>query len=85
METIMEILFELILEGSLEASMEKKVPLPVRIIAAAVLIGVFGGLIGFCFYCGIHDGDGIMLVLAFVILVITVLGARAIYRKRRKQ
>ena len=64
--------------------MEKKVPLPVRIIAAAVLIVVFGGLIGFCFYCGIHDGDGIMLVLAALILVITVLGARAFYRKHRK-
>lgn len=83
MELIMELLFELILEESLEASMEKKLPLPVRIIAAVFLIGVFGGLIGFCFYSGIHDRNGIMLIIAAVILAVTVYGAWAVYRKHR--
>lgn len=74
---------ELILEGSLDASMEKKLPLPVRIIAAAFMIGVFGGLNGFCFCSGIHDRNGIMLIIAAVILAAAVYGARAVYRKQK--
>ena len=84
MEFIMEFLFELIVEGSLEASSDKKVPLPVRIIAAIVLIVVYGGMIGLFLYSGIHGRNWGMLILGVIILVITVLGARAVYKKRKQ-
>ncbi len=84
MEVIMEFFFELIVEGCLEASFEKKVPLPVRIIAAIVLIVIFGGLIGICFYSAVHHQDLAMLILGIVILVITISGIRAVYRKHRQ-
>ena len=47
MDIIMEVLFELILEGALEASSDRKVPLVVRIAAAIVLLGIYGGMIGY--------------------------------------
>ena len=84
MEIIMEFLFELIVEGSLEASSDKKVPLPIRIIAAIILIAVYGGLIGFCFYSGIREKSWVLIVLGVIILVITVLGARAAYKKHKR-
>lgn len=84
MELIMEFLFELIVEGSLEAFSDRKVPVPLRILAAVVLLGVYGCVIGFCFYCGIRDREWVLIILGIVILVFTVLGARAVYRKRRK-
>ena len=83
MEVILEFLFELIVEGSLEASSDKKIPLPLRIIAGIVLIGIYGSLIGFCIFSGIHDRNWIVLVLGIIILVITILGARAVYLKHK--
>lgn len=84
MEFVFEFLFELIVEGSLEASTDKKVPWPLRILAAIVLIGVYGGLIGVCFYSGIHDKSWIMLLLGMIILFITALGVRAVFKKHRQ-
>ena len=84
MEMIMEFLFELIAEGALEVSSDRKMPMPVRIIAAVVLTGIYGGLTGFCFWSGIHDRNWAVLILGIVILVITVLGARSVYRKHRQ-
>ena len=49
MELIFEILFELIVDGSLNADTDKKVPVIIRIIAAIILIVVYGGLIGLFF------------------------------------
>ena len=83
MEFIFEFLFELIVEGSLEASTDKKVPWPLRILAAVVLIGVYGGLIGFCFCSGIRERSWGLIVLGIMILIITVLGVRAVYKKRK--
>ena len=84
MEIIMEFLLDLIVEGSLEASSDKTVPLPIRIIAAIVLIGVYGGLIGFCFYLGIRGRSWVLIILGIIILSLTALGVRAVYKKRKR-
>ena len=84
MDFILEFLFDLIVEGSLEASTDKKVPLPVRIIAAVILIGVYGGLIGICLYSGIREKSWVLLLLGVIILIMTALGIRSVYRKRRR-
>ena len=84
MEMILEFLFELIVEGSLEATADKKVPWPLRILAAVILIGVYGGLIGTCFWYGIREKSLIMLLLGIIILIITALGIRAVCRKHRR-
>ena len=79
----MEIILDLILEGSVEAASSKKVPLPVRILASVILLAVYGGLIGFLVYIGIHEKIWLVLVLAAVILIITVLAFCRVYKRRK--
>ncbi len=83
MEIFFEIVFNLIVEGSLEAARDKKVSLPLRIIAAVVLLAVYGGGIGFLIYIGIRDKSVIILVLAALILFVTVSGFLKAFRKRK--
>lgn len=84
MEIIADFLFELIIEGSLDAFSVKRVPLPLRIIAAIILTGVYGGLTGIFIYCGIRHKNPIMLLLGAALLIFIILGVRAIYKKHRK-
>ena len=83
MEIILGFLFELIVDGALEAFPDKKVPLPLRIIAGIILIGVYGGLIGLCFFLGIHDRNWIVLILGVIILIFTIFGIRSVYKKHK--
>jgi hypothetical protein len=69
MELILEILFDLIVEGSVEAVGEKKVPLVLRILAALVLIVVFGGLVGVLLYIGISEKNWIVTAFGAIIAV----------------
>lgn len=84
MELIFEILFELIIEGSLNAAADKKIPVILRIIAAIILIVVYGGLIGLCFFWGIHDKSIALLLTGILILVITAFGIWKTYQKNRQ-
>lgn len=45
MEFVLELLFDLILEGSIELGTSRKVPMVLRILALAILVLVFGGLV----------------------------------------
>ena len=74
MEIILDILFELIVEGSLGAVGDKKVPLPLRILAAVLLIVVFGGLVGVMIYIGIDEKNW-FIIAGGVIIAIAVAGA----------
>ena len=83
MELIFEILFEFLIEGSFSAAMDKKIPLVCRIIAAMILIAVYGGLVGFCFYEGIKNKNiGVLFVGIFLILFIAF-GFRKVYQKHK--
>ena len=83
MEFILEILFDLIVEGSMEAVGEKKVPLVLRILAAVVLIVVFGGLVGVLLYIGISEKNWIVAVLGVVIAIMIGLAVRKTMKKHR--
>ena len=84
MELILEILFDLIVEGSLESVGEKKVPLVLRILAAAVLIVVFGGLVGALLYIGISEKNWIVAVLGVVIALMIGLAVLRTVKKHRR-
>ena len=74
MELIFDILFDIIVEGSIGAVGDKKVPLLLRILAAILLIAVFGTLIVVGLYIGIKEKDWIGFAIAGLIVAI-VLGA----------
>lgn len=72
MDVLLEIILNLIIDGYSEAASDRKVPLAVRVIVAILLIAVYGGLIGFCFYLGIHDRNWIAVAIGVLILFVTV-------------
>lgn len=78
MEYVIEFLFELIFEGCLEAVGEKKVPLIIRILCAAVLLLVFGGIAGILLYTSIVNESGVLL--AFTVFFILLIVFTLIYR-----
>ena len=89
MEIIMEILLELILEGSVEVltggSSEKTKGktgfLILRILAALILLLVYGGLIGLCGYLAVVSKSWIAGLIGCLILLITVAAGISLYRK----
>lgn len=78
MEYVIEFLFELIFEGCLEAVGEKKIPLIIRILCAAVLLLVFGGIAGILLYTSIVNESGVLL--AFTVFFILLIVFTLIYR-----
>ncbi|MBR4344007.1 MAG: hypothetical protein IKP88_15140 [Lachnospiraceae bacterium] len=84
MEIILEIIFEFIVEGSMGAVGDKKVPLAIRIVAAAVLIIIFGGLVGALLYIGISEKNWVVLALGVVIAIFVVIAIIQTVRKHRK-
>lgn len=45
MEFLFEIIFEVIVDGALELSTSRRVPIPLRILATVLVVGIFGGVI----------------------------------------
>ena len=84
MEIILELIFEFIVEGSLGAIGHKKVPMALRIIAAAFLITVFGGLIALFIILGIRDQSWACYVFAGVLALIVAIAVITIAKKHRK-
>ena len=83
MELIFEILFELIIDGSMNAATDKKIPVILRIIAAIILLVVYGGLVGLCFFFGIRNKSAALMLIGVFILTITILGIRKTYKNHR--
>lgn len=52
MEFLLELLFDIIVEGSIELGSEKTVPMPLRILAALIVLAVFFGMGGLFVYGG---------------------------------
>ncbi len=82
MELILEILFEIILDGSLELAGAKKVPMVLRILATAILIAVYGGLLalGVLLTCsGIEKTDWMLAAVGLLlVLLISFFGVKLI-------
>ena len=76
MDDLLELVLEIILEGAAAAADSKRVPLPVRILMAALMILFFGGIAGLLLWTGIGSGSwglavlGILLLVGFAALVL---------------
>ncbi len=88
MDLIMEFLFELILEGSLELAGSRKIPMVLRILAAAILLAVYGGLLMLgvmLLFRGIERLDWpLMLVGLFLVLLIAFFGVKVIKKYKKE-
>ncbi len=83
MEYIFDILFELIMEGSLDAVGNRKAPAALRILAAAVLIAVFGGLLGLCVYVSVTEKDILPLIAGAAAALVIGFGVYKTVKKHR--
>lgn len=68
MDDLLELVLEIILEGAATAADSKRVPLPVRILLAALVILFFGGIAGLLIWTGIGSGNGMLAVLGGLLL-----------------
>jgi len=85
MEFIFEILFELIIEGSIGAVGDKKVPPVLRVLAAVILIVVFGGLVGTLIYIGIDEKNLPIFICGVTVGIIVLVAVwRTVIKHRRK-
>ena len=83
MELIFDILFELIAEGTISAVGDKKVPLPLRIIAAVIIVLIYGTILAVCLYVGISEKNWIGFALAGLITVAIAMALWKTIRKHR--
>ena len=79
MEILFEFIFEFIVEGAVLAASEKRVPIPLRVLAAVFLIGLFGGVIFLLIFVGIlclrgEEKQPAIAILMFLIAAIFVIG-----------
>lgn len=54
LEGLFEVLFEIIVEGAFDAASSRRVPLPLRILAAVIVVGLFGGIVFLMIFGGIR-------------------------------
>ncbi len=54
LEGLFEVLLEIIIDGALDAASSRRVPLPLRILAAVIVVGVFGGIVFLMIFGGIR-------------------------------
>lgn len=70
MEFLLELLFEIVIEGSVELGSEKKVPIPLRILAAFIVLTIFFGMGGVFIYMGYNatmENDTVAAIALFAV------------------
>lgn len=90
LEFIAEFIFEIILEGSVMLVSEKKVPMPIRVIAFLIVVGLFLGISG-VFVCIGYSAFGeqsyvaasICFAIALFILAVGIYQIKKELRKRK--
>lgn len=70
LDDIIEVVLELVLDGAIEAAGSKKVPMPIRILAAGIVLVIALGLIGLLFWVGVDSNSTGLMILAAVLLVV---------------
>lgn len=73
MDVLFEFIFEIIFEGTFELAKSRRVPLPLRILAAVIIIALYGGVIFLivwtgsgCFHSTEMNGGKTLGVLLFI-------------------
>lgn len=69
LDAIVEIILDIILEGAIEAAGSKKVPLPVRVILAGMIILLSLGVVALVFWIGISRKSTILIFSAAAMLI----------------
>ncbi len=85
LDDFIELILELILDGAIEAAGSKKMPMPVRIILAVVILALIFGVCGLLIYIGIDTGNAGLTVLGTAIAVVFIVLAIVKIRKHKKQ
>ncbi|HCT92817.1 MAG TPA: hypothetical protein DF613_15770 [Lachnospiraceae bacterium] len=83
MELIMEILLEIFVGGASEAVSEKSLPLPVRILAAVLLLAFCAGVVGLLALLAVKSKNWVVTGIAVFMLVCLVVGAVKKYKELR--
>lgn len=90
MEFLLELVLEIVLEGSLELVTEKKIPMPLRILALLVFLGIFGGLCVVFICIGLDAMNTrpavgwLFLIIAVLLAVVVVYAFRKKWREKRR-
>ncbi len=89
LELLLELLFDLIVEGSIELGSEKTIPMPLRILAAIIVLAVFFGMGGLFAYMGyeatLGDDKGAAIMFFAVGVFIVFGGIFSIFKMFRKK
>lgn len=85
MDALVEFVLEIVLEGVIETAGSRKVPLPVRLGLAALLILFFGGIVGLVLWVGIDTRNWPLVALGAVLGILCAfwLGYRIRQFRRR--
>ena len=75
MDPFIQVILDLIMDGSVETVGSRKAPMPIRVIAAIILIAAFCSLIGFSFYLIIKDPGWHGKVCGALILLVSLYAA----------
>lgn len=83
MDDLLEFLLELVFDGVIEGATSKKVPLPVRIVLAAVIVLVAGGICVFLFVLGILEKNPWVIAISVALFLFFAIGAAVKIHKFR--
>ena len=82
MEFLLELIFSIVFDGCIELASERKVPLPVRIICALLVIAVYLLLGGGLVLIGIFEKQPVISIIGVFILLLMLILCIKKYRER---
>lgn len=85
MDMILEVILEIVLEGSFELSTDRKVPLPVRILLAVILIALYLGFCGLLLYLGIRESEPVVIAIAVFVFLMCAGAVMWKYRQMKRE
>ncbi len=85
MEIILELILEIILEGIKEGVTSKKVPLPVRILLAGLLILMTVGILGLITFAAVKTKSVLLFLLDFLLAFLFAYGLIKTLKNRKNR
>lgn len=85
MEILIELILSIILEGSMELTTERRVPMPIRILLAVLLLAFYIGFCGIVIYSGIKMKNAIIAGIGIFVLVIVAVTVIWKYKEMKQK
>ena len=79
LDIVCEFLFDLILEGAIAGVASRKVPMIIRVLLAALILVLYGGLIFIIFYIAIKDKSILVGIVGVLMALIVFMAAQKKY------